>query len=85
MRRIFEDERGNKLEQLDLWDYGYDARERSWYRDTVQAKRPVVSPPYLSFSIAAPIGSRRLSGMMLPGNCVRKTRPLLCVTPVSGS
>ena len=55
MRRVFEDEPGNKLEQYDLWDYGYDARERSWYRDTVQADRPVVSSPYLSFSIAAPM------------------------------
>ncbi len=36
MRRIFEDEHGNKIEQLDLWDYGYDARKRSWYRDTMQ-------------------------------------------------
>jgi adenylate cyclase len=31
MRRIFEDERGRKIEQFDLWDYGYDARQRSWY------------------------------------------------------
>jgi hypothetical protein len=29
MRRIFEDERGGKIEQFDLWDYGYDARQRS--------------------------------------------------------
>src|SRR6202022_857972 len=34
MRRIFEDEQGNKIEQLDIWDYGYDARKRPWYRDT---------------------------------------------------
>ncbi|HWX32198.1 MAG TPA: hypothetical protein VNZ53_32805, partial [Steroidobacteraceae bacterium] len=39
MRRIFEDEQGNKIEQLDLWDYGYDARTRPWYRDTMQADR----------------------------------------------
>jgi hypothetical protein len=28
-RRIFEDEEGNKIEQLDIWDYGYDARTRA--------------------------------------------------------
>jgi adenylate cyclase len=55
MRRIFEDEHGNKLEQLDLWDYGYDARKRAWYRDTLRADRSLVSAPYLSFSIAAPM------------------------------
>ena len=55
MRRIFEDGQGNKVEQLDLWDYGYDARKRSWYRDTMQADRPLVSSPYLSFSVATPM------------------------------
>jgi adenylate cyclase len=55
MRRIFEDEQGNKVEQLDLWDYGYDARKRSWYRDTMQADRALVSSPYASFSIATPM------------------------------
>src|SRR3984893_14205894 len=39
MRRIFEDDQCNKIEQLDLWDYGYDARTRVWYRDTMQADR----------------------------------------------
>ena len=28
MRRIFEDEWGNKIDQLDLWNYGYDVRNR---------------------------------------------------------
>jgi adenylate cyclase len=55
MRRIFEDQQGDKIEQLDLWDYGYDARERSWYRDTMQADRPLISSPYLSFSLATPM------------------------------
>lgn len=55
MRRIFQDEQGNKVGQADLWDYGYDARKRSWYRDTMQADQPLVSPPYLSFSIGAPM------------------------------
>lgn len=43
MRRIFQDEQGNKVGQVDLWDYGYDARKRSWYRDTMQADQPLVS------------------------------------------
>src|ERR1700736_1316933 len=55
MRRIFVDEQGNKIEQLDLWDYGYDARKRVWYRDTMQAGRALVSLPYASFSIGTPM------------------------------
>ena len=55
MRRIFEDEQGNKIDQLDLWDYGYDARTRTWYRDTMQADRALVSSPYASFSIGTPM------------------------------
>ena len=55
MRRIFEDGGGNKIEQLDLWDYGYDARKRDWYRDTMQANRALVSSPYLSFSLGTPM------------------------------
>src|SRR5499427_1596862 len=55
MRRIFEDEEGNKTGQLDLPDYGYDARKRDWYRDTMQAGRDLVSSPYASFSIGTPM------------------------------
>jgi len=55
MRRVFEDEQGNKIEQLDLWDYGYDARKRGWYRDAVKADRALVSSPYASFSIGTPM------------------------------
>jgi adenylate cyclase len=55
MRRIFEDEQGNKIGQLDLLDYGYDARKRLWYRDTMQADRALVSSPYASFSIGTPM------------------------------
>jgi adenylate cyclase len=55
MRRIFEDEDGNKIDQLDLWDYGYDARKRVWYRDTMQSDRALVSSPYPSFSIGTPM------------------------------
>jgi adenylate cyclase len=39
LRRIFEDRLGDQLEQIDLWKYGYDARTRSWYRDTMRADR----------------------------------------------
>ena len=55
MRRIFEDQQGNEVGQLDLWKYGYDARERLWYRETMKANRPRISPPYLAFSIGAPV------------------------------
>jgi adenylate cyclase len=55
MRRIFEDQQGNQVGQLDLWKYGYDARTRSWYRETVKADRALVSSPYLSYSIGAPV------------------------------
>jgi adenylate cyclase len=55
MRRIFEDRQGNEVGQLDLWKYGYDARKRFWYRETMKADRPLVSSPYLAFSIGAPV------------------------------
>ena len=55
MRRIFEDGQGNKIGELDLPDYGYDARKRVWYRDTMQTDRPLVSSPYASFSIGTPM------------------------------
>jgi adenylate cyclase len=55
MRRNFEDEQGDKIGQLDLPDYGYDARKRLWYRDTVNADRGLVSSPYPSFSIGTPM------------------------------
>jgi adenylate cyclase len=55
MRRVFEDEQGNKIQQLDLWDYGYDARQRGWYRETEGTDRAVVSSPYASFSIGTPM------------------------------
>src|ERR1700747_3575938 len=55
MRRIFEDRQGNDVGQLDLWKYGYDARKRSWYHDTIKADQSVVSLPYLSPSIGSPM------------------------------
>src|SRR5262245_29557679 len=55
MRRIFEDRQGNEVGQIDLWKYGYDTRRRPWYRETMKADRTLVSSPYLSFSIGAPV------------------------------
>jgi adenylate cyclase len=55
MRRIFEDQQGKQIGRLDLPNYGYDARDRVWYRDTMQTDRPVVSSPYASFSIGTPM------------------------------
>jgi adenylate cyclase len=55
MRRIFEDGQGSRLGRLDLPDYGYDARKRAWYRDTMQSDRALVSAPYASFSIGTPM------------------------------
>ena len=55
MRRIFQDRQGNEVGEVDLWKYGYDARKRSWYWQTMRSDRPYVSAPYLSFSIGAPV------------------------------
>jgi adenylate cyclase len=55
MRRIFEDQQGNELDQLDLWKYGYDPRQRRWYVNAIKADRTIVSSPYLAFSIGAPV------------------------------
>jgi adenylate cyclase len=55
MRRIFEDQQGNEVGQLDLWKYGYDTRRRRWYRETVKADRSLVSSPYLDFTTGAPV------------------------------
>jgi adenylate cyclase len=55
MRRIFEDQQGNELEQLDLWKYGYDPRVRAWYVDTMKVDRTLISSPYIAFSIGAPV------------------------------
>lgn len=55
LRRIFQDRLGDQIEQIDLWKYGYDARKRSWYRDTMRADRLLISSPYLSFTMAAPV------------------------------
>ena len=55
MRRIFEDQQGNKVGQIDIPDYGYDPRTRSWYIKTTRADRPLVSSPYLSFTTGSPV------------------------------
>ncbi|WLB24455.1 cache domain-containing protein [Bradyrhizobium japonicum] len=52
---FFQDKQGNEIDEIDVWKYGYDARQRAWYWATVQADRPHVSEPYLSFSIGAPV------------------------------
>ncbi len=55
MRQTFEDRDGNELEQLDLWNYGYDPRKRPWYIDTMAANGPVISSPYVAFTIGTPV------------------------------
>jgi adenylate cyclase len=55
MRRIFLDREGNEIGEIDLWNFGYDARKRPWYWQTMRSDRPYVSAPYLSFSIGAPV------------------------------
>jgi adenylate cyclase len=55
LRRIFQDKEGNEIGEIDVWKYGYDTRKRSWYWATMQADRPYVSEPYLSFNIGAPV------------------------------
>src|SRR3954447_20524315 len=55
MRRFFYNANGNKIEQIVLSNYGYDARKRDWYQDTSRAERPLVSAPYLSFSLGTPM------------------------------
>jgi len=55
MRRIFEDRAGETVGQLDLWKYGYDPRTRFWYRTTITSDRPLISSPYLAFTIGAPV------------------------------
>jgi adenylate cyclase len=55
MRRIFQDREGNEIGEIDMWNYGYDARKRPWYWQTMRSDRPYVSAPYLSFNIGAPV------------------------------
>jgi adenylate cyclase len=55
MRRIFQDRQGSEIFEVDLWNYGYDARKRPWYWKTMKTDRLYVSEPYLSYSIGAPV------------------------------
>lgn len=55
LRRVFEDADGNKIGQTDLWNYGYDVRQRTWYRETMAARHSLVASPYLSFSLVTPM------------------------------
>src|SRR5450631_1478384 len=79
MRRIFEDRQGNEVGQLDLWKYGYDARLRSWYRETMKADRSQVSSPYLSFSIGAPVIT--VSAPLRAARCPASLPPISSSTP----
>ena len=45
LRRIFQDEQGNEVGEIDLWDYGYDTRKRPWYWQTMRSDRPISRPP----------------------------------------
>jgi adenylate cyclase len=53
--RVFEDATGQEIGRLDLPAYGYDPRRRPWYADTMQGDRPLVSSPYISFTIGTPV------------------------------
>jgi adenylate cyclase len=53
VRRLFEDKEGNELRQLDLWNFGYDPRKRSWYDGALKADHLLISSPYISVGIGA--------------------------------
>jgi adenylate cyclase len=55
MRRIFQDQQGNEVGEVDLWKFGYDARTRPWYTQATKLERAYVTEPYLSFSLGAPV------------------------------
>ena len=55
MQRFYYNADGNRIGQIVLPNYGYDARTRNWYRETSEADRPLVSAPYLSFSLGTPM------------------------------
>jgi len=55
MRRIFQDRQGYEVGEIDLRKYGYDARARPWYTQTMKLERAYVTEPYLSFSLGAPV------------------------------
>jgi adenylate cyclase len=70
IRRLFQDKQGNDLDEIDLWKYGYDARKRSWYWATMQADRPYVSEPYLSFRRAG--DHRQCAAARQGAGCARR-------------
>ena len=64
MRRIFQDRQGNEVGEIDLWKYGYDARTRPWYRQTMRLG-PALCHRALSFFQpwrAGDYGQRALAG-----------------------
>lgn len=66
LRRRFLDRDGGLVSQVDLWNYGYDARKRFWYQASIAAEETVISSPYLSYSTGAPMVtlSTALHGMV---------------------
>ncbi|MDE5460382.1 adenylate/guanylate cyclase domain-containing protein [Bradyrhizobium sp. CSS354] len=55
MRRVFQDRQGSEVDEIDFWKYGYDARTRPWYTQTMKIGRTFVTEPYLSFNLGAPV------------------------------
>jgi adenylate cyclase len=55
LRRVFLNADNDQIEQLDIWDYGYDVRRRRWYQDTLRTGQALVSAPYVAFSTGAPV------------------------------
>lgn len=54
-RRVFQDEAGNRVGQMDIPPRGYDARQRGWYTGARKAGHLITSAPYLSFNLRVPM------------------------------
>jgi adenylate cyclase len=54
-RRVFQDNAGHLLEQVDVPPRGYDARKRNWYIDARKIGHLITSTPYLSFNLRVPM------------------------------
>ena len=63
MRRIFEDRQGYEIGQFDLWKYGYDARTRPWYRETMKSTGPcLVALPFVQHRRSSDHRQRTVAG-----------------------
>ena len=73
MRRIFQDRQGNEVGEIDLWKYGYDARTRPWYRQTVKLERALCHAALSLFQPwrASDYGQRALAGQGARRACRR--------------